>query len=31
MSEVYATLYEGKPPAQAVRDITARDSKLEDS
>ncbi len=28
--EVYAMLYEGKPPAQAVRDLLTRESKAED-
>jgi glycerol-3-phosphate dehydrogenase (NAD(P)+) len=30
IDEVYAMLYEGKHPAQAVRDVTTRDSKAED-
>jgi glycerol-3-phosphate dehydrogenase (NAD(P)+) len=30
ISAVYAMLYEGKPPAQAVRDLLTRESKAED-
>jgi glycerol-3-phosphate dehydrogenase (NAD(P)+) len=29
VDEVYATLHQGKPPALALRDLTARDSKPE--
>jgi glycerol-3-phosphate dehydrogenase (NAD(P)+) len=29
VDEVFATLYEGKPPAQALHDLTARESKPE--
>ena len=30
INEVYAMLYEGKPPAQAVQNLLTRDSKAED-
>jgi len=29
IDEIYATLYEGKPPARALQDLTARESKAE--